>query len=465
MKTLCSIAFGLAFICPGVSQANILFSAPTSYESGIAIRWVGVADFNEDGNEDLAVPELDSSRVVFLFGKGDGTLGLKLTLPLSSPAETGATGDLDGDGHVDLALSTPTGITILYGNGDGAFRPEHAVAASLQPYRLAIADLDHDAMSDLVFPDAGRAVHVLWNAGQETFAPESTYQTSPAGDYPDDIVITDLNGDGHLDLATSDYGHAVCCWHISVFLGSGTREFAPRQNYGALPDPVSISAGDLDNNGSLDLITVGDLGEITVLLNQGNGTFAPASVPGLGTDGVYSGRLSDLDLDGAPDFAATSVDSVFIERGLGGGHFALDDKLLLSYFATFLAPVDLDRDTRPDIITAGSGGITVFLNRTPAVGAGPPGLRFALEAPRPNPARRQVAFDFSLAESGRATFAIYDLAGRLVSTLVSGELAAGPHHVTWNLVTRDGRRVGPGVYFTRLSVMNRQLVRRVEVLP
>jgi hypothetical protein len=92
-----------------------------------------------------------------------------------------------------------------------------------------------------------------------------------------------------------------------------------------------------------------------------------------------------------------------------------------------------------------------------------PGL--ALRAPWPNPAGRSVEVRFSLASSVDASLEVFDLSGRLVSTLVSGPMPAGEHGTRWDLRDGRGQRVEAGLYFLRLSIPGSSLVRRVAVLP
>ena len=91
--------------------------------------------------------------------------------------------------------------------------------------------------------------------------------------------------------------------------------------------------------------------------------------------------------------------------------------------------------------------------------------RLALEPPRPNPASRAVEIAYSLAAPADMTLAAYDVSGRLVNTLVSGPTPAGGHRLRWDLSDARGQRVRPGVYFLRLEVPGRQLLRRVAIVP
>jgi hypothetical protein len=72
--------------------------------------------------------------------------------------------------------------------------------------------------------------------------------------------------------------------------------------------------------------------------------------------------------------------------------------------------------------------------------------RFVLDQNHPNPFNPVTRIEFSLPHNGNAILKVYDLRGRVVTTLASGVLSAGPHSVTW-----DARRHPSGVFFYRLE--------------
>ena len=93
-----------------------------------------------------------------------------------------------------------------------------------------------------------------------------------------------------------------------------------------------------------------------------------------------------------------------------------------------------------------------------AVEAGAEGS-FALDAPRPNPSRGVSVVGYSLSEAGPVRLSVFDLLGREVSVVASGEQAAGRH-----VAEVDGSRLAPGVYVVRLATGPATLVRRVVVV-
>jgi hypothetical protein len=83
---------------------------------------------------------------------------------------------------------------------------------------------------------------------------------------------------------------------------------------------------------------------------------------------------------------------------------------------------------------------------------------------RPNPMNPKADITFTLAQPTRVRVAIYDLGGRLLSTVYEGSLAAGPQSVAWNGSTRTGNRVASGVYFVSVETSQVTEVQRVTVL-
>jgi hypothetical protein len=82
----------------------------------------------------------------------------------------------------------------------------------------------------------------------------------------------------------------------------------------------------------------------------------------------------------------------------------------------------------------------------------------------PNPFNPSTEISFALPAQSRASLQIYDTAGRLVRTLISGELDAGTHFVTWNGKTDNGNITASGVYFYRLDTERKSITRKMLLL-
>lgn len=88
----------------------------------------------------------------------------------------------------------------------------------------------------------------------------------------------------------------------------------------------------------------------------------------------------------------------------------------------------------------------------------------SFDAPGPNPTATASTLRFVLPRAGYGTLRVYDVRGRIVRTLASGELEAGEHAVPWNLRDGPGAKVENGVYFVRLVTSGGTLQRRLVVI-
>jgi hypothetical protein len=178
------------------------FGPRREFEQGGGSNSVTIADFFGDGRPSLAVSNGAVDAVSILRGNGDGTFRPPVSYPLDRPLNSDAA-DLDGDGDVDLAVPSTTGVVGVFLNrGDGTFESS-TYAAGPGSHGVAIADLNRDGLPDLATANQNDAtVSVLLNAGGGTFAAPVHV---PAGDGSNDIVAADLDGDGWADLATANF--------------------------------------------------------------------------------------------------------------------------------------------------------------------------------------------------------------------------------------------------------------------
>jgi hypothetical protein len=82
----------------------------------------------------------------------------------------------------------------------------------------------------------------------------------------------------------------------------------------------------------------------------------------------------------------------------------------------------------------------------------------------PNPAGGQVSFSYRLNSPGQVSLNIYDIAGRLVHSLVDEKQNAGAHTVTWNGANEGGQRLASGIYFYKLTAGGYSAVKKITIL-
>ena len=238
-------------------------SAPT-VATGSEPWAIAVADFDRDGNLDMAVTNSNSSNVSVLFGDGTGAFGRSLSPAPSVPAPIGiVAGDFNGDGWPDLAVASSNGgVYVLLNNRDGTFSAPIQYPTLTGVYGIAAGDLNDDGIPDLVATNFGaNSVSVFVGNGDGTFQPQATYYT---GSSPFDVVIADVNGDGIPDIIVSNYGSNT----VGVLLGNRFHTFQPQVTLATIDQPRGLKVADFRGEGFNDIAVVSNSGEVYVILNS-----------------------------------------------------------------------------------------------------------------------------------------------------------------------------------------------------
>ncbi len=185
-----------------------------------------------------------------------------------------------------------------------------------------------------------------------------------------DFAMTDLDGDGDLDLAVIALGG-----ELRIMLGSAGGTFAPGQRMTLGGAPVWIAAADLDGDGDKDLAVVQtDADTTTILRNDGSAGFAVATVLPVGS-GALALVLGDADGDGVADVIVSRVvtPDLVVYRNQGNATFTAMPGLSLPGGGTpfNLAVGDVDADGLPDLVVCDSARNRVLIHR----GAGGTGFQ------------------------------------------------------------------------------------------
>jgi hypothetical protein len=345
-----------------------------------------LADFNGDGFLDLAaLPRLGNGAHVWL-GNGKGTwrdASDGLALPLSCGGGV-AVGDINKDGHLDLAVADHcAGVFVYLGDGRGHWKvstqalnpaaahkpvPEGLENELVGAEDVAVGDVNEDGFLDLVVSsrmEGGITVYLGDGSGQSWR--EAISDDLPKSGWANKILLRDIDGDGHLDVIASYYeGPRV--WH-----GDGKGHWRPYSH--GLPTSSagglyrSLAVGDVNEDGRLDIVVANvNTGPEVYLQSRDGGWRSTPPMQSSIRAGAMAVALGDLNGDGHLDLVVGGSSSIrddyglFVFSGDGRAEWTelpqtdLPEKGLT--FIWGLAIGDINRDGSPDLAVT-TGGLAI----------------------------------------------------------------------------------------------------------
>jgi hypothetical protein len=270
-----------------------------------------LGDVNGDGFADIVyiVPDCNSGGFYVATGKGDGTFNAPVFIQstISGPGiniNSIQVADFNHDGKADITYlystvgtdgtATNEGFAVQLGNGNSTFQPPLVTQTSSTPGTQvatpfsqisAIGDVNGDGFPDLFVvesippictpqgcgPVTGYTFQLYLGNGDGTFKSPYTMPTNPGltsglqNPYSQ-VVIADMNGDGHPDVVALD---PISAGGLAIYLGNGTGTFATPSFINAGGSGVAVA--DFNGDGKLDVAVMG--GEFSgIYLGNGDGT-------------------------------------------------------------------------------------------------------------------------------------------------------------------------------------------------
>jgi hypothetical protein len=240
-----------------LQNADGTFATKVDYSVGSRPRGVILADLNGDGHPDVVTANENGNSVSVLLGDGTGALGARVDYAAGAGATRVAVADLDGDDHLDLVTADTSAhtISVLRGNGDGTFQTPvaYSTGANTQPRDVVLVDLDGDGHLDAATANRYGLVSLLRGNGDGTFVPAAAALFGSADNQAYQIAVSDLNGDGQPDLAVAAYNSNRL--YVTLNQGGEFGSFEPVSGYTPSGNPIGVVAGDFNGDGRLDLVT------------------------------------------------------------------------------------------------------------------------------------------------------------------------------------------------------------------
>jgi hypothetical protein len=279
-----------------------------------------LADYNRDGNTDIALGCSDGTNggLLILVGNGDGTFLNPVLYPTGDVASI-AMGDFNSDGLLDFAVTDNAQQNVIFftGNGNGTFTKEAGATISTGTITrgVVVADFNHDGKDDIAYALASAVpgstlfdLHVALGNGDGTFTTQPVPAATQIGEF---LTAGDTNADDKTDIIAAtitEPGGGIIGNSLFVLLGNGNGTFQTPVAY--LSDiPSDPHLADVNGDGIPDIIAGGSTGAL-VYQGNGDGTFQPYLEPTIGGFALtYAVNAGDYNNDGNADLIGTDANT------------------------------------------------------------------------------------------------------------------------------------------------------------
>ncbi len=234
------------------------FSEKVDYEAGWLPRDICAADFDGDGDVDVAVTNSLSKTFSHFANIGDGTFSAKVDYETEDSPSGIYVADFNDDGDMDVVVTTtrsmpsPSHLVLYFENeGHGAFSPTVDYKTGADPGDIYATDFDGDGCPDIVTTIL-YGFSYLENNGDGTFSSGTDYKIPR---FSSSIYAADFDSDGDNDVVLTNYHIDTREGVFSCFTNKGDGTFSERVDYETGREPLGIYATDFDGDKDIDVVT------------------------------------------------------------------------------------------------------------------------------------------------------------------------------------------------------------------
>ena len=353
----------------GAGPASFATTSENFATAGGVTFAIAAGDVNGDGHVDLATGnnggqnriDLNDGVGNFSFGSNVGTV--------TDATRAIAFGDVDNDGDLDLAIGNNGATNTISINTAGTFGASGNFGLSDgETQSMEFGDLDNDGDVDIVVGNGGNGGgpgpknnFVYFNNGSGGFGTSESIGTTTDNTYA--VALGDVDGDGDLDIALGNLSE-----QNQIILNDADGTFTTGANFGPTNDKTwAVVFGDVDGDGDQDMAVGNDGEQNTICINDGTGNFTLGQNVGSATSDTYDLSFDDLDGDGDLDLSVANENQPnTFHLNDGAGNFAADVNFGTGSDASFaLAIADFDGDLDLDIAVGNNAEQNVvYLNNS-----------------------------------------------------------------------------------------------------
>jgi len=343
-----------------------LLTVPVSYS--LSGDGISVSDFDSDGDIDIVIRKQteDGDSLYVLHNNGTGRFAQSQVLSVAGSSSEVRSADINNDGFNDIVTLSSTHILMLTNDGTGYFSVTNFEWVGQMTKDLQVGDLNGDGFTDIIasasvyygkFEGGSSSTTVYFNDGTGGFDDDDTLSQLPLID----ICIFDADGDNDNDIAHT-YGGSE---QAVLLYNDGTGRSWVGEEVMCLDWTMgSVTPGDINKDGRLDLIAVSDALDQLAVATRNDQDDYTLKISTLGAGEGHDCHLGDFNGDGFLDVArAGYILTLHINDGEGGFSGAAIYPINTDNCLSDLEVADFNGDGHPDIaVVQNPGSLKVFFS-------------------------------------------------------------------------------------------------------
>jgi hypothetical protein len=427
-------------------------------------------DLDGDGDLDIAISQYDLGEIDWYENNGSYEFTFHQLFVADDDVYQIEIVDLDGDGDLDIVYSkTPSGeVCVLFNDGEMNFTDQ--LISNDFRWMFVIVDLNQDGLLDVI----GNCDSWLISTSWAEQLPDHTFTTHLIDDdagHGYGIDAVDLDDDGDIDIVQGVINNYD---NLYWYLNDGEESFTRLVIDEDIDDPLDLVCTDLDDDGDPDILVMASNSPALYWYeNTGDGEFTRHTINSM-IEWMWFVGAADIDDNGTVDVVTGNRNGYVFTWFSNDGEQVFSDLNIdesIEYPQDFIF-LDIDEDGDLDIAMVSGrssfgeynhGQLTLYRNEYAPESAGEPRngeiATCRLLPNYPNPFNPSTTIQFELDSPGEIELNVYNLQGQRVALLAKGTYNPGTYQVQFN-----GSDLSSGIYLYRMTTGKEVLTRKMILI-